>query len=89
MFNVDIQAVGRCQQQGWHDEDGYGDGDFDDDNLSVHNLDIQAVGEGCCQEQGWHDEDGGDDDDADESSDADLKWTSKLLERVAVNNKNA
>ena len=52
VFNVDIQAVGRCQQQGWHDEDGYGDGDFDDDNLSVHNLDIQAVGEGCCQQQG-------------------------------------
>ena len=28
VFNVDIQAVGRCQQQGWHDEDGYGDGDI-------------------------------------------------------------
>ena len=62
----------------------------------MHNLDIQAVGEGCCQQQGWHDEDGGDDDDADgddddadENSDADLKWTSKLLERVAVRNKNA
>ena len=51
-WTLDIQAVGRCQQHGWHDDNGDDDGDDgNNDDHFVLDLDIQAVREGSCQQQ--------------------------------------